>query len=140
MEHKKEKKFIKLPKYPGGKQAFQEFIHKNLRYPKEALKHKIEGTVYVKYKVDGLGKVIDVAITKGLGYGCDEEAERVVRLLRFEKAKNRGLRVVATMRTRINFKLPDVKIQYQYKTKEKSEKKSGDTKNTKETYGYTITY
>jgi len=139
MEHKKEKKFIKLPKYPGGKAAFQDFIRKNLRYPKEALKNKIEGTVYVKYKVDGLGKVIDVTITKSVGYGCDEEAERVVRLLKYEKAKNRGFRVVATMRTRIRFKLPEVQVQYNYK-KEKEPAKPGKPKETGESYGYTISY
>ncbi len=140
MDHHKEKKFIKLPKYPGGKPAFQEFIRKNLRYPREAAKNKIEGTVYVKYKVDGLGRVIDVKITKSLGYGCDEEAERVVRLLKYEKAKNRGLRVVATMRTRINFKLPEIKVQYQYKKEKKTPEKTDNEKDTGTTYGYTITY
>jgi hypothetical protein len=35
MENKKDPKFLKLPKYPGGKEAFQEFVKKNLKYPKE---------------------------------------------------------------------------------------------------------
>jgi TonB family protein len=143
MEYHKEKKFLKLPKYPGGKTAFQEFIRKNLRYPKEALENKIEGSVHLHYRVNGLGKVIEVNVTKGLGYGCDEEAIRVVNLLKYEKAKNRGLRVTAGMRTKINFKIPEAKIQFEYtttakkKTEEKS--KSNDT-STGETYGYTISF
>jgi len=142
MDKNKEKKFIKLPKYPGGKSAFQEFIRKNLRYPKQALENKIEGSVHVHYRVDGLGKVIEVTVTKSLGYGCDEEAIRVVNLLKYDKAKNRGYRVTAGMRTRINFKLPEAKIQFEYTTTKKKnpEKPKSDKKNKGETYGYTIKY
>lgn len=102
----RKKRFIRLPKYPGGKRAFQEFIQKNLVYPAEALQNRIEGTVYVEYQVDGLGNVLDAEVIHGIGYGCDEEAVRVIRLMKFEKAKNRGLRVIATMRTKIHFRLP----------------------------------
>ncbi len=142
MDNKKEKKFINLPQYPGGKTALQEFIRKNLRYPKEALKNKIEGTVYLMYKVDGLGNVLEVNITKSVGHGCDEEAARVIRLLKYDKAKNRRLRIVAKMRTRIKFKLPEAKIQYEYKTEK--EKPTGPTTksndNQEQTYGYTISF
>jgi TonB family protein len=140
-DNKKEKKFIDLPEYPGGKAAFQEFIKKNLRYPKEALENGIEGAIYVKYRVDGLGKVVHAEVTHSLGYGCDEEALRVVRLLKYGKAKNRGVRVTATMRTRINFKLPKPPtIQYNYIAKKKNEEKTSMQKKSPagETYGYTI--
>ncbi len=117
-EFKREKKFINLPKYPGGKPGFQEFIRKNLRYPPEAIENKIEGAVHVTYRVDGLGNVIEAEVTHGLGYGCDEEALRVIRLLKYEKAKNRGLRVTASMKTRINFKLPEaIPVQFEYEVK-----------------------
>jgi protein TonB len=142
MDHHKEKKFLNLPKYPGGKVAFQEFIRKNLRYPKEALEKKIEGSVHIHYRVDGLGKVIEVNVTKSLGHGCDEEAIRVVKLLKYQKAKNRGLRVTAGMRTKINFKLPLAKVQFEYTTtkKNKEEKpKSSDT-GQRQGYGYTISF
>lgn len=142
MENKKDPKFLKLPKYPGGKEAFQEFVKKNLKYPKEAFDKKIEGAVYVMYRVDGMGNVIEVQVTKGLGFGCDEEAIRVIKLLNYEKAKNRGLRVVATMRTRINFKLPKApEIQFEYTAKSKP---AAATKKTEkpagESYEYTISY
>ncbi len=42
MEQHKNKKNLKLPRYPGEKMAFQEFIRKNLRYPKEALEKKMK--------------------------------------------------------------------------------------------------
>lgn len=142
-EFKREKKFINLPKYPGGKPAFQEFIRKNLRYPPEALQNKIEGAVHVAYRVDGLGNVIDAQVTHGLGYGCDEEALRVIWLLKYEKAKNRGLRVTASMKTRINFKLPEpatMQLEYQIKSETKPKNPAATPKPHQESYGYTIEF
>jgi protein TonB len=139
-EQHREKRFIDLPEYPGGKTAFQEFIRKNLKYPKEALEQKIEGAVHVKYRVDGRGKVIETEVTHGLGYGCDEEAIRVVKLLKYGRAKNRGVRVTASMRTKINFNLPkQAGIQYNYTQKEKPKEKPDDKKSG-ESYGYTISF
>lgn len=140
----KEKKFIDLPEYPGGKKAFQEYIQKNLRYPKEALDKGIEGSVYVKYRIDGLGKVIHAEVTHPLGYGCDEEALRLVRSLKYGKAKNRGLRVTSTVRTKINFRLPKPPaVEYSYVEAPKKQapapgqqKKSGSG----ESYSYTINF
>ncbi len=142
-DNKKDKKFINIPKYPGGKEAFQEFIMKNLRYPKEALENRIEGAVFLKYRVNGLGKVVDVEVTHGIGHGCDEEAMRVLWLMKFEKAKNRGVRVTATMRTRINFNLPKAaSVQMDYVAKKAPDKKPSPKAPAKggETYGYTIDF
>ncbi len=141
---KKDKKFIKLPKYPGGKPALKKFIFENLKYPDQALANKIEGIVYVKYKVNALGEVISVIITKGIGYGCDEEAIRLCKLLKYDKAKNRGIRIVSTIRSRILFKLPTKKINvsYQYDESEnKSKEKKNPSKEKQETsYSYTINF
>ncbi|MOA34470.1 Gram-negative bacterial tonB protein [compost metagenome] len=50
-----------------------------MKYPKEALKNNIQGRVAVTFYVDTLGKVKDVRLLKGIGYGCDEEAIRIVK-------------------------------------------------------------
>jgi len=142
-EQNKEKKFIDLPEYPGGKKAFQEFIRTNLKYPKEAIEHKIEGAVHVKYRVDGLGRVIHAEATHGIGYGCDEEAVRVVKSLKYGKAKNRGVRVTASMRTKINFKLSEAAtIEYSYVNTRKTENKPDEKQPKKDgnSYGYTISF
>jgi TonB family protein len=102
---KKKKHFVKLPVYAGGSADFKRFIYDNLVYPEEALEKGIEGSVYLSFTVDDTGKVIDARVTKGLGYGCDEEALRLVRMLRYEKVKNRGVIVKSNMRIRIDFKL-----------------------------------
>ncbi|MCX6226240.1 MAG: energy transducer TonB [Bacteroidia bacterium] len=103
---------LKLPAYPGGKKAFQEFIAKNVRYPKEAEEANIGGSVIVGYDITDNGFVVNPYIIKGLGYGCDEEAIRVIGLLRYEKVKNNGVRVKLSTKTTIHFNLPKVSINY----------------------------
>ena len=111
-DHHNKKHFLNLPKYVGGSDAFREFITTNLRYPQDALEARVEGTVIVEYDIHDNGIVQHPRVLKGIGHGCDEEAMRVVGLLRFEKVKNRGVRVKMTTKTNINFKLPGVRINY----------------------------
>ena len=111
MKHKdqnnpKRKNFLRIPTYPGGKEAYLKFIKDNVVYPQEALSNKVEGLVYVKYTVNNIGEIVDIEVTKGIGYGCDEEAIRVIRLLTYEPARNRGVKMKAKMKTRIRFELP----------------------------------
>ena len=99
----KPEKLVKQPSYPGGKKAMDEFIRANLQYPDEAIKNKIEGAVAVEYNVDVFGKVTEAKIKHGIGYGCDEEAIRIVKLLKYEKKKYQGLHVVFHKSLIINF-------------------------------------
>jgi TonB family protein len=103
---KRDQHLIKKPGYPGGPKAMKAFISQNLRYPPEALEHQIEGSVYIKYAIGQRGEVTDAKVIAGLGYGCDEEALRLVRMLRFEVPKNRGLRVLFNKNIQIHFRLP----------------------------------
>ena len=102
---KKPKHFINHPTFPGGPKAMTEFIYKNLRYPKLAGQAKLEGTVFLRIEINNQGIVGDVQVLKSLGMGCDEEAARVVRLLKFDVAKNRGLRVIFHKDIRVQFKM-----------------------------------
>lgn len=106
---KKPNSFIKTPAYRGGNAALGKFISENIKYPEEALKHRVEGTVEVAYKVNGLGKVSDVVIVSGIGYGCDEEAKRLVESLVYEKAVTRGYNTSFQKKLKINFHLPPKK-------------------------------
>ncbi len=65
--------------FPGGGPAFRYFIEKNMIYPPLAKANKIEGKVFVTFVVDKKGVVKHPAIHKSLGYGCDEEAIRLVK-------------------------------------------------------------
>lgn len=103
---RKEDSFIKTPFYKEGAKAFTDFVYGNLKYPKDAVANKIEGIVICKYDIDHDGKVIDVKVIKSLGYGCDEEAIRVVKLLKFEVPKTpRKLRIIFHKDIKIQFKM-----------------------------------
>ncbi len=108
-KEKKGKHFIKQAVYKGGMKAMKAFIKEQLRYPKKALSEKIEGSVYLKYTVNHKGKVIDTKVISSLGYGCDEEAVRIVKMLEFEVPKNRGVKVLYHKNIQIHFRLPKKK-------------------------------
>ena len=109
-KERKDKHFIKKPVYPGGLKLMRSFITENLRYPKKAIEHKKEGTVRLKYDIDYKGNVTEVYVLSSVGYGCDEEAIRLVKLLKFHVEKTRKMRVVFHKTIQINFRLPKVKI------------------------------
>ena len=109
------KNFIKKAEYPGGGGALKKFIQQNLIYPKEALIHRVEGSVHLKYEVNDKGKLHSISIVNGLGYGCDEESIRIVKLLKYPTVKNRGIKVNTKFKLTIPFKLPSldpIKINY----------------------------
>lgn len=108
-KERKDRSFIKKPIYEGGPVAMKAFIKENLRYPDEAQKAKIEGTVVVRYDIDHEGKVVDAKTVSGLGHGCDEEAIRLVHLLKFIVPKNRGVKVLFHKTIQIHFRLPKQK-------------------------------
>ncbi len=63
-----------MPEIIGGLQSIQN----RLVYPDSALKNGIEGKVYVLAIIDSIGNIQNARIIKGIGYGCDEEAIRLV--------------------------------------------------------------
>ncbi len=68
-----------LPQFPGGIQELYKYIAQNLKYPKQARRMGIEGKVYVQFIVDKDGNITEVKAVKGIGAGCDTEAEKVLR-------------------------------------------------------------
>lgn len=68
-----------FPEFPGGMAAWSKFIQKNLRYPYMAQEKGVQGKVFVSFVIEKDGSVSDVALVKGIGAGCDEEALRVIK-------------------------------------------------------------
>jgi len=132
--------FLRKPQYVGGDQAMKDFVSKNMKYPEEARAAGIEGRVIVGYDVNDNGKVFNTRIIKGIGYGCDEEALRLVGLFNFSKVKNRKVRLKLSKRTSINFKLSKMKINYSVAPGEKEQKPKtkADPDSKGSGYSYTI--
>jgi protein TonB len=84
LKPEEEKTFINVeqkPEYKGGLEAMAAFLQKNLKYPSQASRAGIEGRVFVQFTVGSDGKIESTSAIKGIGFGCDEEAVRVVKLM-----------------------------------------------------------
>ncbi len=68
----------KMPEYPGGQKGMLTYFIKSMRYPLAAYTNGVSGTAYVNFIVETDGSISDVLILKPVGYGCDEEAKRLV--------------------------------------------------------------
>ena len=81
----------KRASYPGGVNALNQYLAANIRYPKEALAKKIEGTVYAHIYLDQSGNKEDVEFPNPLGYGLEEEVLRVIKAMpKFIPAEDQG--------------------------------------------------
>lgn len=67
------------PEFPGGMEGWSKYIQKNLRYPSMAQDEGIQGKVFLSFVVEKDGTITDVKVVRGIGYGCDDEAIRVIK-------------------------------------------------------------
>jgi TonB family protein len=58
---------------------FLKYVSDSLHYPDSALKNEISGTVIIGFSVSEKGIISNCNVSQGLGYGCDEEALRLVQ-------------------------------------------------------------
>ena len=97
-----------MPEYAGGLAALSKFLQKNLRYPNPASNAGVSGKVYVQFVVGQDGAISKVDILKGLGFGCDEEAQRVIKLMpHWSAGKQSGRAVAVKFTLPINFQLSE---------------------------------
>ncbi len=68
-----------IPEFIG---SMQQFISRNLHYPTIAVENQAQGTVYISFVVEKDGSLSNFEIAKGnVGYGCEQEAIRVLKLM-----------------------------------------------------------
>jgi protein TonB len=103
--------------------------------------------VYLEYDIDHQGLVVGCRILKGIGYGCDEEAIRVAKLLKFDVARNRGVHVLFHQKLRVQFKKPKEKpvkqplqttMEVSYTLTPTTPTKPAEPQPEKTTYSYTV--
>ena len=94
------------PEFPGGTAALGQYLGKNLRYPAAAQRANISGRVFISFVVNTDGSIQDVQVLKGLGFGTDEEAQRVVKgMPKWRPGKQSGRPVRVKYNLPINFTL-----------------------------------
>lgn len=135
---KKPKQFLNLPTYPGGKKAFAAYVDQHIQYPEEAIAANVEGDVILTYEVTDNGDIVNPKVKHGIGYGCDQEALRLISGLQFSKTQNRGVRVRSKFTTRIPFRLPrkEVPTSIQYHITPSDPKETSQPQSSEKT-GYT---
>lgn len=92
------------PSFPGGMQEMMKFISENRKYPAEAKAKDIHGKVIVAFVVERDGSLGDVKIRRGIGYGCDEEAIRLIKSMpKWTPGKQNGKAVRVSMMLPVSF-------------------------------------
>jgi protein TonB len=96
----------KMPEFPGGINALREFLATNIDFPAAAASTGIQGTVYVYFIVEKDGSISNIKTVRGIGGGCDEEAERVISMLpKWKPGEQRGKPVRVSFNIPVIFKL-----------------------------------
>jgi len=96
------------PSFMGGNSEMYKFLSKNLKYPSAAQRANIQGKVFLSFIVEKDGSITDIETMKGIGFGCDEEAMRVVKLMpKWIAGKQNGRNVRVKFTIPVFFKLDD---------------------------------
>lgn len=95
------------PEFKGGMKEFYKFLGMNIRYPSDAARSGVAGRVMLSFVVCEDGSMCEYKVEKRVGYGLDEEALRVVKLMsgKWQPGVLRGQKVRVKYNLPINFQL-----------------------------------
>ena len=65
--------------FPGGYEAWKNYLLKEMKYPDISIENGEKGTVYIQFIIESDGSIGDVKISKGVSYEIDKEAKRVIK-------------------------------------------------------------
>lgn len=100
-------KLDRVAVFIGGTSKILETFVMNLNYPSEVKESYIAGKVLISFIIDVNGKTKNHKILNGIGYGCDEEALRVVKnyLTEWAPAKLKDQNVEIEYTIPVSFKM-----------------------------------
>lgn len=94
------------PQFPGGETAYRKYLRENVKYPAEALKKKIQGSVRVGFTVKADGTISNVKLERKVSPLLDQEALRVVKSMpKWKPGCFEGKPVPVKMTLPVQFKL-----------------------------------
>ena len=70
----------KVPEFPGGINAFLQFLSRTVKYPEQARENNVQGRVIISFIVETDGSLTNIRVVRGVGSGTDEEAIRALKL------------------------------------------------------------
>lgn len=81
-----------MPEFPGD---LYEYLANEIKYPSRALMNDVQGKVMLSFVIDKNGEVGQIEVLRKIGFGCDEEAVRVIKEMPKWKAGEQNNRKVA---------------------------------------------
>jgi protein TonB len=97
-----------MPEFPGGMEALQRFLSRNLRMPRQDLEPGSKISTLVRFVVDKNGTVADIELEKRGGKEFDNEVERVVKKMpQWKPGIQHGKYVAVFFRLPVIFQVPD---------------------------------
>ena len=111
-----------MPRFPGcedheakkdcAQKKMFEFIFSNIKYPEDARKAGIEGTVVVNFIIDKTGKILNPEIKRSVHGSIDAEVLRIIDLMpNWIPGKQSGKNVAVSFNLPVKFKLDGGKKQ-----------------------------
>lgn len=77
----------------NGWEAFSEYLRQNARLPAEARNRNVSGTVRIQFNINENGEPQAFVVLRSLGYGCDQEAIRLVQNWEWTRGQNPSVTV-----------------------------------------------
>lgn len=98
------------PQFRGGDAAYKKYLAQNVKYPQEAMKKKIQGSVRVGFTVNPDGSIVNAKVERKVNPLLDNEALRVVKSMpKWIPGKLNGEPVPVKMYVPVNFRMRTVK-------------------------------
>lgn len=95
-----------MPKFPGGQEALLKYMVANVKYPENARKNGVQGTVFISFVVKKDGQVSNAKVLRGVDEELDKEALRVVsEMPKWNPGKEKGKPVKVQFNLPVAFKL-----------------------------------
>ena len=69
----------KMPEFPGGEEAFNDYLRTNIHYPEVAVSGKIEGRVVMKFIIREDGEKSDIQVMRRVRTEMDEECIKAIK-------------------------------------------------------------
>lgn len=102
-----EMKMTKEAEYPGGNSQLYKDLAAHMQYPAEAKEKRITGDIMVSFFVEADSTTSDIRAMKDLGGGTKQEAERLIKGMKFSPAMQNGKPVRQQMMLPVLFRIYD---------------------------------
>jgi TonB family protein len=94
------------PQFKDGMKGFYTFIARTLRYPPEAVRYNVQGTVLASFTITKEGKIEDINILKSPDLSTGQEVIRILTLSpKWIPGKQRGVPVKVKYTIPVSFRL-----------------------------------